>query len=275
VASLDRGFVRPEYPDQVLVSYFEAGKICDFVVQKYGNSAILGIIHSYANRKNTAEAIQENLHEAADAFDKEFEAWLDASTGNTVKNFDAWKKGMMMVNGTLQSGTTDNAIQRAKEVCALYPEYTGKGNAYELLAQAYEKKGNKSAAVTALQQYRDEGGTALEPLKHLAGLEQDASQIEQAETTLRALNDIYPEDQEIHQRLGKLLLARGDAAGAIREYQAVLALHPADIAGSHYQLAKALNAAHQANEAKDQILLSLEAAPDYKPAQQLLLQLSQ
>jgi tetratricopeptide (TPR) repeat protein len=275
VASLDRGFVRPEYPDQVLVSYFEAGKICDFVVQKYGNNAILGIIHSYANRKNTAEAIQENLHETADVFDKEFEAWLDASTGNTVKNFDAWKKGMMMVNGPLQSGTTDDAIQRAKEVCALYPEYTGKGNAYELLAQAYEKKGNKSAAVTALQQYRDEGGTALEPLKHLAGLEQDASQIEQAETTLRALNDIYPEDQEIHQRLGKLLLARGDAAGAIREYQAVLALHPADIAGSHYQLAKALNAAHRANEAKDQILLSLEAAPDYKPAQQLLLQLSQ
>ncbi len=275
VASLDRGFVRPEYPDQVLVSYFEAGKICDFIVQKYGNGAILGIIHSYANRKNTAEAIQENLHETTDAFDKEFGAWLDASTGNTVKNFDAWRKGMMMVNGSLQSGNSDDAIQRAKEVCALYPEYTGKGNAYELLAQAYEKKGDKAAAITALQQYRDEGGTALETLKHLAALEQDASQIEQAETTLRALNDIYPEDQEIHQRLGKLLLARGDATGAIREYQAVLALHPADVAGSHYQLAKAFNAAHRANEAKDQILLSLEAAPDYKPAQQLLLQLSQ
>lgn len=275
VATLDRGFVRPEYPDQVLVSYFQAGKICDFIVQKYGNQAILGIIHSYANRKNTAEAIQENLHETTDAFDKEFAAWLDASTGNTVKNFDAWRKGMMTVNGALQNGNPDDAIQHAKQACALYPEYTGKGSAYELLAQAYEKKGNKSAAIITLQQYRDQGGTALETLKHLAALEQDASQFEQAETTLRALNDIYPEDQEIHQRLGRLLLTRGDAAGAVREYQALLALHPADVAGSHYQLAKAFNAAHRANEAKDQILLSLEAAPDYKPAQQLLLQLSQ
>jgi tetratricopeptide (TPR) repeat protein len=31
VAKLDRGFVYPEYPTQVLVSYFQAGTICDFV----------------------------------------------------------------------------------------------------------------------------------------------------------------------------------------------------------------------------------------------------
>jgi hypothetical protein len=40
-------------------------------------------------------------------------------------------------------------------------------------------------------------------------------------------------------------------------------------------LAKAFHAAHRVQEAKDQVLLALEAAPDFKPAQQLLLQLSQ
>jgi len=275
VASLDRGFVRPEYPDQVLVSYFEAGKICDFIVQKYGDNAILGIIQSYADRKNTAEAIQENLHETTGAFDKEFLAWLDASTGNTVRNFDAWRHGLATAHAALDNGKLDAAILAAKQVNGFYPEYTGKGSAYELLAQAYEKKGDKRAAISELEKYRDGGGTGLDSLKHLAVLEQGAAQNAQAETTLRALNDIYPEDQEIHQQLGKLLLAQGDATGAIREGEAVLALHPADVAASHYQLAKALNAAHRASEAKDQILLSLEAAPDYKPAQQLLLQLSQ
>ena len=77
---LDRGFVRPEYPTQVLVSYYQAGQICDFIAQKWGDAALLGMIHSYAARKTTAEAIQDNLHESPDAFDKEFNTWLDAKT---------------------------------------------------------------------------------------------------------------------------------------------------------------------------------------------------
>ena len=55
--------------------------------------------------------------------------------------------------------------------------------------------------------------------------------------------------------------------GAIREYQALLALKPLDQATSHYQLARAYRRANQMDEARDQVLLSLEAAPGYKPAQ--------
>lgn len=274
VADLDRGFVRPEYPGEVLVSYYEAGKICDYVAQKYGNDAILGMIHSYADRKSTAQAIQDNLHETPDAFNREFLQWLEEQTGHTVRYFDQWTQGLKLAQADLQNGKVDDAIQTAKMIRDLYPEYTGQGSAYELLAQAYEKKGNKGAAIAELERYRDEGGTGVETLKHLAAMEQDSSQPKQAEATLRELNDVYPEDFEIHQRLGDLLLGDGDAAGAIREDEAVLALQPADQAESHYRLAKALNAAHRTSEAKDQILLSLEAAPDFKPAQQLLLQLS-
>jgi tetratricopeptide (TPR) repeat protein len=72
-----------------------------------------------------------------------------------------------------------------------------------------------------------------------------------------------------------LLFDSGVAGGAVREYEAVLALKPSDAAESHYNLAKALHAAHRTEEAKDQVLMALEAAPDYRPAQQLLLKLSQ
>jgi hypothetical protein len=75
--------------------------------------------------------------------------------------------------------------------------------------------------------------------------------------------------------LGAILLKKGDANGAIREGEANLALHPTDAADSHYQLAVALRAARRVAEAKDEVLLALEAAPGFKPAQQLLLQLSQ
>jgi len=74
--------------------------------------------------------------------------------------------------------------------------------------------------------------------------------------------------------LGDLWLAQDNVQGAIREYQAVLALKPLDQAASHFQLAKALQVAKRMDEARDEVLLSLEAAPGYKPAQRLLLEIS-
>jgi tetratricopeptide (TPR) repeat protein len=106
-------------------------------------------------------------------------------------------------------------------------------------------------------------------------LQLDSGHPEQAMAALQEINWIYPEDQETHQRLGTLFMNASRPGEAIREYRAVLALKPTDIAQSHLDLARALNAAHQTSEAKDQVLLSLEAAPNFKPAQQLLLQLSQ
>jgi predicted Zn-dependent protease len=79
----------------------------------------------------------------------------------------------------------------------------------------------------------------------------------------------------LHRRLGDLLLAQGNASEAVREFRAALAMKPLDQAASHYNLAKAYRTANQAAEAIDEVLLSLEAAPGYRPAQRLLLDLDQ
>src|SRR5262249_46462052 len=96
----------------------------------------------------------------------------------------------------------------------------------------------------------------------------------EAAAALNRLNYIYPEDQELHKRLGDLLLAQNNVSGAIREYQAWVALKPLDQASAHYELANALKSANRIEEARDQVLQSLEAAPGYKPAQKLLLEIS-
>jgi tetratricopeptide (TPR) repeat protein len=275
VLELDRGFVRPEYPAQVIVSYFEAGKICDYIVQKWGSDAILGMIQSYAHRKTTAEAILGNLHETPADFDHNFLIWLDQQTGDTVRHFDEWKRGLEAAHTALRNGKKDEAIREGLRIRDYYPDYVGSGSAYELLVEAYLGRSDKTAAIRTLEKYRDTGGKNVSTLKKLVALEQESGQPERAENTLRKLICIYPQDQELHYRLGGLLLDRGDSDGAIREYQAVLQLEPGDPAESHYDLARALRAAHRIQEAKDQILLALEAAPDFKPAQQLLLQLSQ
>ncbi len=273
VLDLDRGFVRPVFPEQVIVSYYEAGQICDYIAEKYGNDAILGMIHSYAARKTTADAIRDNLHLEPAAFDKEFMAWLDAKTGSTVKNFDAWRKGMKELHQK-KTGDADQAIELAEEMKKIYPDYVENGSTYEVLADLQEAKGNKAAARVQLEQYLAHGGHALKPLKKLADLQQQTGDTKAAAGTYARINFIYLEDQDVHRKLGSLDLDAGDSPGAVREYEAVLALNPGDQAESHYNLARALAKSGQKDQARDEVMSALEAAPNYKQAQRLLLDLS-
>jgi Flp pilus assembly protein TadD len=111
-------------------------------------------------------------------------------------------------------------------------------------------------------------------LKKLAAREAEAGDAKSSAATLTKLLYIYPEDQELHRRFGDLLLARNDTAGAIREYNALIATKPLDPAESHFQLARAYRAANRIDDAKEEVLQALETAPGFRPAQQLLLELS-
>jgi cellulose synthase operon protein C len=275
VADLDKGFVRPQFPDQVQVSYFEAGKICDYIAEKWGNDAILGMIHSYADGKNSSEAISENLHLSPESFDKEFAAWLDKQTSKTVQGFDKWKSGIEAAHAAEKAGKTADAMREATAVKDIYPDYVSEGNAYEIIANAAERQNQKNKAAEELRQYREHGGSDVAVLKRLAHLQTDLGDSKQAAVTLGKISFVYPEDEETHRMLAKLSLSQKDVNTAVRESQAVLALKPADAAQTHYELAEALDAANRRKEAKDQVVLALEAAPDFKPAQQLLLKLSQ
>jgi tetratricopeptide (TPR) repeat protein len=275
VLELERGFIRPAYPQQVIVSYYEAGKMCDFISKKWGDAALLGMIHSFAARKTTEEAIADNLGESPKAFDTEFTAWLNAQTANVTEHFDEWKKGMRAALSASEEGKNADILKQASTLRDWYPEFTGSGSPYELLAKAYVAQGKKPEAVAQLEKYREMGGTNVETLKKLADLEAETGKKDEAKKTLSKLLFVYPEDEAVHQKLGALLLESGDATGAVREFQAVVDLKPADTAEAHYHLAQALAGAHRNGEAKDQVLTALEAAPGYKPAQQLLLKLSQ
>jgi cellulose synthase operon protein C len=81
-------------------------------------------------------------------------------------------------------------------------------------------------------------------------------------------------DEALHRKLGDVLLARKDFDSAIREYNAVIASNPVDKAGAEYNLAQAYFAAGQKDKAEDSVLAALEAAPGYRPAQKLLLELN-
>ncbi len=275
VAQLDRGFVHPSYPEQVIVSYFEAGRICDFIQQKWGFQKLLDMMHAYAELKTTPEVIQQQLGVAPEEFDKQFQGWLTAQTKTTVEGFDNWKKGMQRIAELVKAEKNDDVIREAPAVRDLYPDFVEPGNLYEVLADAYLAKGDKSGAAAELTRCAHAGGRSPDALKQLATLLEGLGRPKEAIEALNRINYVYPRDEELHRRLGDLYLAANDAQDAIREYGALVAMKPLDQAASHFSLARAYRMADRREEAKQQVVMSLEAAPGYRPAQKLLLELSQ
>ena len=274
VAQLDRGFIRPSYRNQVIVSYFQAGRICDYINEKYGYQKLLDMMNSFAQSKSTAEVIQTHFQMKPEEFDTKFLAWLDGQVKGTVDSFSDWRKRMKLLQEAANNKNHDEVIKTAPEVITMYRDFVEARSAYELLSEAQKAKGNTAAALDALQQYSNAGGRNPETLKKLAKMQTEAGKPADAIKTLERLLYIFPMEEEVHRDLGDLYMAQNAVQGAIREYGAVIASKPVDPAASHFNLARALHIAKRTEDAKEQLLLSLEAAPGYKPAQRLLLELS-
>jgi tetratricopeptide (TPR) repeat protein len=273
VAELDRGFIRPNYPNQVIVSYYQAGRICDYIKERWGADKLLDMVHSYADHKNTPDVIRQDLGMPPEEFDKQFFDWLDKDVGKTVANFDVWRVKLKDLAGQAKNKNYDEVLKEGEEVRRLYPDYVYPANPYEFMAEADTAKGDKTAAAAILTAYEKIGGRNPPALKQLASLEEELGKPADAAATLDRLNYIFPVDEELHRHLGDLWLAQSNFPGAIREYNAVIALGPIDKAAAQYNAARAYFAAGDKEKAEDHVLASLEVAPNYRPAQKLLLQL--
>src|SRR3984957_15033576 len=136
VAKLDRGFIFPEYPAQVVVSYFEAGSICDYIHSHWSEDKLLDMVHSYAARKTTPEVIQADLGVSPEAFDKQYLAWLNERYGKTVEAFDEWQKLLEHLVAVAKQNQYDEVLREGEVVRNMYRQYIGDANAYQFLAVA-------------------------------------------------------------------------------------------------------------------------------------------
>jgi tetratricopeptide (TPR) repeat protein len=276
ILKLDRGFVYPEYPSQVIVSYFQAGSMCDFIKLKWGDAKLLAMIHSYAELQTTAQAIEHNLGLTPEDFDKQYLAWMDKRYGLEAAHFDEWRDKLKALAAAARDKQYDAVIAQGAGVLALYPEYVGEGNVYEFMADAFKAKGDVKAEATSLTAYEHAGGEDPAVLKRLATLEMSSGNKVAAVETLERINYIYPVgDGDLHHRLGDLLYEQKLYDRAASEYSAAVASSPLDKAGAEFRLATAYFAAGHKNEAEESVLAALEIAPGYAPAQKLLLELHQ
>ena len=312
IAKFDGVFVRPQYPMQVVFAYFQAGMICEFIIDNHGFPKILEMLKSYGDGKSDAETIRAVLGMSLEEFDTAFSAYAKEKTygfGEAV-HFDRITVGGVEIPihdgeepepeasrpeperlapsdpsrnylGLLREaaelrkqGNLAEATATAEAAKKLFPPYAEEGNPYELLAGIYEEQGEKEKAMEELEAWRLQRGRDPNTFKKLAQLQAELGRRKDAIRTLTEALQVSMFDVEVHDRLAGWQLEEGNFELAVREYRAVLALNPPDKAEAHYRLASAYWKQSDASNARREILSALEIAPGYRPAQQLLLELA-
>ena len=142
----------------MVVSYFEAGSICDYIHSQWGEDKLLDMVHSYAQLKTTPQVIQDDLGVSPEEFDKQYLQWIDKKYGAQAANFEQSRKALEQLVEAAKQNQYDAVIQEGEAVRRMYPEYVGDANPYEFIAAAYLARGDKKAAETALTVYEKVGG---------------------------------------------------------------------------------------------------------------------
>ena len=299
ISEIDNGFLRPKRPDDIQLAYFQASQICHFIEEKYGFDAILEMLRGYKEKKKTPEILLSVLKLTEADFDRDFNSYVSGKIDRFVK---AMKPGWE--NKDLAKLTKEEALKQAeaspddfilnlraglelaaenkdeqavkflKRSIELFP-LQGNGGAHEALAAIHKKRGDKASEAETLESLIKVDENDYESLKRLAQLKLEAGDKVRGLELLKMSFYVNPFETSAHTMTGDLLLELGTGAAekAVREFQIALAANPPNLAEAQYNLARAYFTAGKKPEARRYVLRSLENAPSFEKAQELLLKI--
>jgi len=274
IAELDRGFIRPEYEQQVHVSYTQAGLTCDFIAQRWGFDKLVDMLGQFKRGAPTGAAVQAAIGISPEAFDRQFGEWLRSQYGAVFAGLRPLGDARAAARKAVTDRNWNAAVAAAQTALKILPNDVEDGSPYLPLANAQQSLGQEDAARETLQQYWQRGGYDPQALGMLAQLYYKANRKGEAVAVMQSINYVAPFDYSQHGQMGDWLLELNRPGEALQEFQVALALNPPDQAIAHYRLARAHYALKSNAEARRALLRALEIAPSYRPAQQLLLELA-
>ncbi len=296
---LNKGFERPEFPGQLQLSYLQAGLAAEFLLDRFGPATIREILIAYAQDQTSDEVFTKVLGSSLGDLDGAFQEVMETRVKPLVGRVrqvrlpgpKSSKLGLAALKQELENHPDNywlhlalgelllskeavkEAIPHFETAIRIFPYPAGPQSPYPLLLQAYEKLDDSEGILATLRRWWRAAPEQGKIGKRLAFQLIDESESVEAIRILQELMYVTPFEPELHKALGDLYLERDDVGAALTEFQVLLAQRPSDLADAHFSLGRALDRLGHKHEAKEQVLLALEIAPTYQPAQRLLLQL--
>lgn len=284
VSRLNEGFVRPSYPEHVVHSYYQASLVCEWIETNHGFDALRGFLEGYAQGKNSDTLFREILGMDPDDLDRDFERHLRGEFADAIRSTQggpADQEGGGTAFGTrmrdglqaFEAGDLDTAERAFRDAVDLFPQYGGQDGPHRHLARIAERRGDMDQAMTEWELQLSLNENDRDAALELARLREEAGQSAKAAEALARVVEIAPYDPDLHRRMATLYESTGQYGQAVLERGAILALDPVDRAEALYHLARAHWSAGQADLARSRLLESLEIAPAYSEALDLLLEI--
>ena len=295
VSELNDGFMRPDYPQQVIFSYYQSSLVFEVIEDRYGFATIRKMLEGYKRGETTAELFESLLSINLEDFDQEFEEFLQDRfriplnglaeigeaplSGSDITELEDWanlhpgdfiarlRLGAALV-GEERYTEAQPHLEAARKI---FPNYGGPDSPYWYLAQAYNGVGDLTGAEQALSQLIQRSESNYDAYTMHADVLEQLDRPKEAADALDKAVLVWPYEIELHQRLATLHAEVGNYPLASRERAAVVALNPTDKAQALYALAIAYQEAGDLIGARSAVLQALEIAPNFDAALELLL----
>ena len=248
--------------------------MCDFIASRFGHDALKSLVKSFAKHEPLETALQNAVGMDSDGLDEAFFEFLDSRYGSLAQSLDDYVLVSREAQSALENESWDTAIVLGEDLIDRYPENTKPGGGYDVLDAAYIALEDTDAMLDNRWRWFEQGGHEPEVLKKLIRDLRNNARSDDAVEVIKALNWVTPYSPQEHAWLGTHFLEQNDADGALREYNALLAVTDNNPAEAYLGRAQAAMISDDRESAREEVLYALEASPFYRPAQRLLLDLT-
>ncbi|MHC4241943.1 MAG: peptidase MA family metallohydrolase [Planctomycetota bacterium] len=297
ISRLSSAFLSPPTPMHLQFAYYESSLVVEFLVDKYGLESIKDILADLAEGQEINAVISRRMA-PIEKIEKQFDAFARKKAEDLAKNVD-WAKPetgqvdssdpealadwlqkhpnsfwalTLRANHLLEEENWQQAQIPLKKLISLYPNYTGEGNAYSLLAMIYRKLDETEQERLMLNKLAKVSANAVEAYGRLMEIAMEQKDWRAILENGNKYLAVYPMLGTVHSQMGRANEELGHNEQAIDSYRRLLLLDPADPADINYRLAK-LFRDQDRDTAKRYVLEALADAPRFRQAHRLLLEI--
>jgi tetratricopeptide (TPR) repeat protein len=297
ISRLSSAFLSPPTPMHLQFAYYESSLVVEFLVDNYGLESLKDILADLAKGEEINAVISRRMA-PIEKIEKQFKAFARKQAEDLGNNVD-WaepEKGRadlsapeeladwlqkhpnsfwaltLQANHLLEDENWEQAQIPLKKLISLYPNYTGEGNAYHLLAQIYRKLDDTEQELLMLNKLAAASANSVEAYGRLMEIAMEQKDWPSIIENGNKYMAVYPMLGSVHLQMGRANEELGNNEHAIDFYRRLLLLDPADPADINYRLAKLFHD-QDPGTAKRYVLEALADAPRFRQAHRLLLKI--